>query len=75
MTTRERVRPTRAKHQTMCRTCGQIVGVTMTPWNSTGHEVPAKTVPHKWLGGRGFGLERCPGSLLSVHPHTVMEVA
>lgn len=71
--TRVRVRPTKAKQQTMCRTCGHIVGVTTTPWNSTTpHDVPPKTVPHRWEGA-GKPASRCPGSLLSVHPNTVME--
>lgn len=64
-------RPTKAKGETLCRTCQQIVGVTRTPWNrSTSFSEPLpKTTPHQWRGSR------CPGSLLSVEPSTVFEVA
>lgn len=62
-------RPSKAKGETQCRTCGQIVGVVRTPWNrSSGWQEMPKTTGHKWRG------VRCPGSMLSVEPSTVCEV-
>lgn len=60
----------RARYETMCRTCGQIVGVRTTPFNKVApSEVVWKTTGHKTLDGRG----RCPGSMLSVDPAAAFE--
>lgn len=61
--------PRKPKYVTICRTCGDVVGVWYTPYNrDRGAHIAAvpKTSRHHDRAGRP-----CPGGLLSIDPNTM----
>lgn len=62
--------PRKPKFETLCRTCGELVGVWYTPYNrdrQSGHVAVPKTSRHHDPAGRP-----CPGGLLSIDPNTMI---
>lgn len=60
--------------ETMCATCRQMVGVWQTPWNAS-HDGPGGAAVPKTARHRNQEKRTCSGSLMSVHPNTIMDVA